>query len=454
MGKETFADYINEIKDNPIPHVWKTDTGHIFNGVLVYNNNNLILRINSKQLEAGIDYKFNYIYLENEPGTRRILYPSSQTTNIRKTYLDEYWPVNINYFIDESIPGLADKKTITFTFESFLYLFVPEKDEDKAKFEKLSERMRSIETSIGKVSVFIPKRGSNSAYGSLTYEMKNIVIEITSENEVTDDTIFLWKRYFENLLTFIHQERVVLRSIKRGFDEIVIPNILEYKKEKYAYRQFITLEIFSKIISQILPKYISNGESYAKMLQDLIRFYFDYSMGIPDEIQLLRLFTSLETCSKDHCKKNPIQPSLTDEEINRKEEFEQVVNHLKEQEGLPISVKKFIEDSKKFYISPENKNSLKKQIQATAEYQLHTFNSHSCLLNPNNINLQYKMRNILVHGFSDKKTYRKFYEQRLEFVTDIEQMVRIHILNSCGADVDVINTHKLPLRAHNVILEN
>lgn len=431
---------------------WKTDTGHTLHGVLHRDGNRVLLNINSKELSQKIE--FNYIYHEGDLGSRRILYPFDfrGSKSIPNTSLSNSWPIEVSMLIDEQkIPKVVPDTQVSYAYDSFLWSKVPESETEQSEHDSLMDKLKSLKTSIGTITVSLNISESHSMHpGKLEKRMDTIWITIESDKVLSDKEIRMWHVRFSQLLTLIHKERVVLRAIHRGFDNILIPGFVEeYKEASYAFREPLGVSDFVEIIQKSLPAFVDNYEEIANLLEDLVQYYRDYPLDPPDNIQLLRLFSGLEQCV-NHFRGNNPQPKkvLSAEETARGKEFDDLLDEIKTNTLISPSLKKYLKGKpKEYYITPDNPSSAKSRIAAFGEFVVNEFNVFSYLRGEENADLIWRMRNTVAHGFYDGEIKNNFYKRRDDFGQSVEQSIRLYILYVLGIDRDIAVKHKEPLKA-------
>ena len=431
---------------------WKTDTGHTLHGVLHRDGNRVLLNINSSELSQKIE--FNYIYHEGNIGGRRVLYPFDFRGSklIPHTEIYTSWPIEVAMLVDEQkIPEVAADTQVAYAYESFLWSKIPESETEHNEHQLLMNKLKNIKTSIGTVTVSLNISESHSTHpGRLEKRMDTILITIDSDKVLSDKEIRMWHIRFSQLLTLIHKERVVLKAIHRGLDNILIPGFVEeYEEANYAYREPIGVFDFVEIIQKTLPKLVDNYEEIANLLEDLVQYYHDYPSDPPDNIQLLRLFSGLEQCV-NHFRGNNPQPKkvFSAEENARSKEFEDLLGEIKTNTLISPSLKKYLKGKpKEYYITPDNPSSAKSRIAAFGEFVVNEFNVFSHLRGEENADLIWKMRNTVAHGFYDGEIKNDFYKRRDDFGQSIEQSIRLYILYVLSVDTDIAVKHKEPLKA-------
>lgn len=444
------------ILDNIDKHIqsleWKTDTGHVLHGVLHRDGNQVLLNINSQELSQRIE--FNYIYHEGNLGSRRLLYPFDfrGSKSIPHTSLSDSWPIEVSMLIDEQkIPELAPDTQVSYAYDSFLWSKVPESETEQSEHDLLMERLKNLKTSLGSVTISLDISERHSTHpAKLEKRMDTISITIESDKALSDKEIRMWHIRFSQLLAFIHKERVVLRAIRRGFDNILVPSFVEeYEEANYAYREPIGVSDFVEIIEKILPTFVDSYEETANLLEDLVQYYHDYPLDPPDNIQLLRLFSGLEQCVNHFWSNNP-QPerALSTEEETRSKEFDDLLGAIKSTPTITPRLKKYLKGMpKKYYITPDNPASAKKRIAAFGDFIVNKFELFSYLRSEKNVDVIWKMRGTVAHGFYDGEIKKEFYKRRDDFGQAIEQAVRLYILHVLGVDRDTGVKHKEPLKA-------
>lgn len=444
------------ILDNIDKHIqsleWKTDTGHVLHGVLHRDGSRVLLNINSKELSQRIE--FNYIYHEGNLGSRRLLYPFDfrGSKSIPPTSLSNSWPIEVSMLIDEQkIPEVAPGTQVSYTYDSFLWSKVPESETEQSEHYLLMERLKNFKTSLGSVTISLDIYERHATHpAKLEKRMDTISITIESDKALSDKEIRMWHIRFSQLLAFIHKERVVLRAIHRGFDNILVPSFVEeYEEANYAYREPIGVSDFVEIIEKILPKFVDNYEETANLLEDLVQYYHDYPLDPPDNIQLLRLFSGLEQCVNHYWSNNP-QPkkALSAEEETRRKEFDGLLDVITSNSSVTPGLKKYLKGKpKRYYITPDNPASAKSRIATFGEFIVNEFNIFSYLRGEDNADIIWKMRNTVAHGFYDGEIKKEFYKRRDDFGQAIEQSIRLYILHLLGVDRDSAVKHKEPLKA-------
>ena len=431
---------------------WKTDTGHTVHGVLYRKNSRLVLAVNSKELTETVD--FEYIYREDSMSNKRILYPYDVRTSksIPRTELSDSWPVEISMVIDENPVKIAElSNQVSFTYESFLWAKVPESEAEKEKHAKLLDKVKEIETSIGKVSIDLDIYDNSSFHPSKTEKrMDTITLTIKSDGSLSTNQILMWNTRFSQLLTLLHKERVVTKAIHRDMDNVLVTNLVEdYTEASYAYREPIYLSDFVQVIQEILPTFVDNYDELAAFTEDLVQYYRDYPLDPPDKIQLLRLFTSIEQCANYAQRKEKIlKKNLSKEEKERKTEFDVLLQKIKADETIADSIKTYLTDKPKhFYITSGNLSTPKYKIAALAKLLHDEYEVFSYLVDVSNVELALKMRNMIAHGHYDAKVQKEFYDRRDDLGQSTEQCLRMYILRTLGASKDVVVKHKDPLKA-------
>lgn len=431
---------------------WKTDTGHVLHGVLHRDGNRVLLNINSRELKKSIN--FNYLYHEGDFGGRRVLYPFDFRGSKSIPHTDIYtsWPVEVAMLVDEQkIPEIAADNQVAYAYDSFLWSKVPETETEHNEHNLLMDKLKNIKTSIGTITVSLNISESHSTHpGRLEKRMDTILITIDSNKVLSDKEIRMWHIRFSRLLTLIHKERVVLRAIHRGLDNILIPGFVEeYEEASYAYREPVGVSDFVGIIQKTLPVFVDNYEEIANLLEDLVQYYRDYPLDPPDNIQLLRLFSGLEQCV-NHFRSSSPQPKkvLSDEEKTRAKEFGDLLDSIKSNTSIASGLKKYLKGKPKdYYITPDNPASAKSRIATFGEFIVNEFNIFSHLRGEDNADIIWKMRNTVAHGFYDGEVKEKFYKRRDDFGQAIEQSIRLYILYVLGLDRDTAVKHKEPLKA-------
>lgn len=448
----SFQSIIASIDGNIQSLEWTTDTGHKLHGVLFMKDCKLILNLNTANLSKAV--KFEYIYHEDQSGSKRILYPFGDRSSkyIPVGPISKNWPIQVYMIFDEGVAKIPEfEKRISFLFDSFLWTSVPNSKEEKGKYETAHTKMTNVETAIGKVSVDLNIGESYSAFPAESKKyMNQIAITVMCDEEMSNREIALWEARFAQYLTFIHKERVVPRSIEKSMGSILIPSLVkDHERQSYAWREPISLQDFSEYISSTLKIFVDKYSELVDLLEDLTRYYLDYPLHPPDGIQLLRLFTSVEQAANLAQKNEKIlKTSLSKEENERKQEFDIFLRLIKPNKDISDEVKQYLnQETKKFYVSSGSKSALKHKIRAFAGIIQDEYEAHSPFTNMQNIELMLGMRNLLAHGRGKRNIRDEFYKHRNDFGQGAEELVRAYVLRLLGADNEVVIRHKNPLKA-------
>lgn len=448
----TFQSTLEDIDKHIQSFEWLTDKGQVVHGVLVRSGTNVILNVNSSELTEAID--FEYIYRKTSMGGRRVLYPHNLVSckRIPKTEMSEVWPIQAFVLIDEHIASndLINPNLVTFTYDSFVWEFPPNKKADSKKLREQLSGIWNMQTTIGTVTVDLPIRESSSRSPSV-FEKRLDKITVTIEPKVQFSIrdILKWNDRIKRFFTLIHQERVVNSSIERGIDDITVPELIEdYEKAQYALRMPIFMEEFVKVVKEALPAFIDKYDEIAPFTEDLVQYYYDYPLDPPDSIQLLRLFTSLEQCA-NYAQRNEkiLSTKLDAEQIQRKADFQILLKLAKGKQEIKDVYEYLLNTAQGFYVSSGNLSAPKYKIQALAQLLQDEYGVHNSLVELLNVEITLKMRNIVAHGFFDPESSERFYANRDYLGQDIEQSIRMYLLRALGCDKETIMRHKDPLKA-------
>lgn len=448
----SFQSILDDIEKKVQPFDWTTDSGHEIQGVLQNHDNLLTLKINSKKLTKAIN--FEYIYRENGMGNKRILYPYDIRTlkNIRPTGVSESRHIEVFMLIDEiSVKPPELSNHVIFTYDSFLWGRVPESTTEKDEFDELFYKLKQIKTSIGKITVGLDATESYSSHPMKTERrMDKINILIESNKQLSNKEILMWNTRFSQLLALIHKERVVLRAIQRGMDNILVPSLVQnYTEASYAFRNPVGLPEFVEVIQETLSTFVDSYDEIVAFIEDLVQYYCDYPLHPPDKLQLLRLFTSIEQCANYWQKKEGIlTKKLTDEQKQRDEEFDVLLNQVSSNKAITKSIKIYLRDTaKKFYATSGSLSAAKHKITGLAKLLQEEYGEYNCLTNMSNVELILGMRNMIAHGYYKPEVKKAFYENRDNLGKDTEQCLRIYAFRALGASKEVVKKHKDPLMA-------
>ena len=448
----TFKSTLDDIEKLTKIGEWKTDTGHTLQGTLVCKGDRVSLSVNTKSINETID--FQYLYHEDPMwGGKRIIYPFDIKSSkyIPRTE-SGYWSIEVFMIVDEQareIPKIANQ--ITFTYDSFIWDEVPVKAADRRQFRNLLSKIQNMQTSAGVVSVYLQVMESHSLHpSSYSRRMDEIIVTFDPIKPLSNDEILMWNTRFGQLLTLLHKERVTTRSIEKGINNITVPSLIEnYKEADYAYRDFITCRGFVDFIGSSLPVFVDKYDKIATFIEDLVQYYRDYPLDPPDNIQLLRLFTSLEQCSNYAQKTEKIlKKGLSVEQSKRQKEFTKLLDKVKSEAYIPQEVRDYLRNiAQGFYVSSGSLAAPKHKITALAKFISKKYEVYNELTYIANVEVILKMRNIVAHGFYDPKSRNAFYARRDAYGQAIEECLRIYTFHALGCPPRIVKMHKDPLKA-------
>jgi hypothetical protein len=450
---DSFKDVVSKLADSPNTLEWTTDNGDTLTGVLYAQDNRLLLNVSTKSLTKALEFK--YIYRESEMSGRRVLHPFllSDRYRLNVDSMYETTIVEIQLMIDEhNFPAeLLNENRVTFTYDSFVWIDVPEDRKGESAIRKTLSKMYGTKTSIGDVSVDFPISDSRSRHpGKFEKSMDKLTVSLVPKAPFSDDEIIMWNERIRQFLTFIHKERVITTSIKKDNANIVVPHLIEdYAEAHYAFRSPIFLDEFVEIIKKALPVFIDRYDEIADFIQDLSQYYYDYPLDPPDSIQLLRLFTALEQCA-DFAQKeeSPLSKALLDDEKSRKSEFKRMLKYIKPDAGLFPDAYSYLQDkTMSYFVSSGSKTTPKYKIPAMAKLLQSEYGVHSYLTDETVVELQLKMRNMLAHGVFKPEVHSEFYKRRDDIGQATEQCLRMYLFRVFGSEGEVVIKHSEPLKA-------
>ena len=439
------------------PLDWRSNTGKKLRGVLHQQDGRVFLTVNSKNLKDTL--RFEYIYRKDSSGNRRVLYTHDKF--IPQTDISESWLVEVSaiidepYYVKENIKDIGLTRLVVFSYDSFLCESVPKTKEEKDKHSTILEQIENIDTSIGRISVRLPiSNGGSHHPGKVQKSMDTISINIETKPMSLND-LLMWNARFSQLLSLIHKERVVLRSIDDGVNSVLIPSLVEdYSEASYAFRSPIGLSDFATTIKEILQKFVDDYDKVASFLEDLTEYYRDYPLNPPDRIQLLRLFTALEQVATHAQKMEKIlSTELDKEQKKRKNEFDVLLKVIKQNSDIEKSVKEYLGNTKAFYISSGNLAAPKNKVVALASHMQNEYGSWSYLTQVSNVELLLKMRHMVAHGHYDGDLHDEFYKHRDDLGQAAEQCIRMYSMRALGASKETVLRHKAPLKARQFKIE-
>jgi len=461
---KTTKSYLDRLKESPLISTWVTDKGYLLEGVLMAKeDNSLLLKINLKSQEV---IKFEYIQQvskRNNLGYRLFPHPSQNT--IYPSNISNEYHLNIQYALHCSITDkqknvFGERNVAEYSFRSFLYGAIPSsllKDKMVVETDIPGYDSRTIETSRGTVVASIPVNERHSAMPPvLKIEMESINITFKSKEALSYSDVFMWGARFSDLLAFIHQEFVPLESIKFDKDMVIDPaNSIEYVPESYAYRGIVDVESFMSLMQYVVKNYVDKYDYIQSVISDLILYYRDYALGVPDQIQLARLFVSLEQSSNLARK---LEPSLkrvdSEEKKNRKSEYQGFIKDvIADHKAISDNIKSFIKNAKPYYVSEGEEPDAIKKIIDLANIVNEQCAIHTNLIFSTKTKMIWQMRNIVAHGLAvsgneaRSKARREFYSNRGLYRQDIEKLIRAYILKVIGANNVDITNYSEPLKA-------
>lgn len=358
----------------------------------------------------------------------------------------------------KSFPGYND---LELGYRSFLHGAIPTHHENgKLVVDIHAEQFKSrtVDTVLGKVHISAHiTDGMSTMPPSQSIEMKNIDITLTPKDRLSDAEIFEWQDRIYKLLVFINQEEVVSEYINYSFDEFFAPSLSTgHEKAQYAFRTPIGVEECFDLLELVTKKYVENYSEIIKIMPDLVMYYKDYISGMPDEIQLARLFVALEQSANLARKTEENLKSEDDTEVqNRKKEYKDYIKtNIKGNALLSENLSQFVRDSSKHYIDAGAEPDASKKIMDLAQVIMDKHELHTNLVFSSKARMVWTMRNIVAHGLSvvgdQQKTNAKneFYSNRGLYRQNTEQLIRAYILHYLGADTEQIRRFSEPLKSY------
>lgn len=440
-----------DIKDSVSSHEWTTDNNDVFNAVLVQREDQLILNVDVANITKPI--AFDYIYRESKHGIQTTLvpFPDQYSKTIHVDPIRESWPVPI-YLVHKDISNSNDMDGgVMFLFKSFVWSSLPIDNATQKVFEEMHESMSGIDTKIGKVTVaLVMHEGHSTNPVAYTKSIEGLKVTIEPKNDMDYMDIVRWHSRFEQYLSFIFQEKVKTLSISKNSGSIYVPSLADSGHyEAYGWRKPISLDELAVYVSQTLKKFVNDYEDLSNITSDLHQYYIDYPHRPPDNIQLLRLFTSIEQVSSHAHKNLPVlKRKLTKEEKDREANFNNMLNELKPLKSVKNEIKKYLSSkTKKFYVSEGSLGSPKNKIHSLAEYLYREYSISNAYIDINNIEIMLAMRGLVAHGKGKEGAWENFYKARNEYGQDLEKIVRAYLLITIGAEKEVVARHVTPLKA-------